>query len=92
MKITHSLATLILATGISFTAFSQTVLVGGSPMYKTENIISNALKSKDHTSLVTAVKAAELVTTLLGAGPFTEFAPVNDAFENLPAGTVETLL
>jgi len=92
MILSHSIATLILATGISFTAFSQTVSVGGSPMYKTENIITNALNSKDHTTLVTAVKAADLVTTLQGAGPFTVFAPVNDAFENLPAGTVETLL
>lgn len=66
--------------------------VGGSPMYASKNIVQNAVNSKDHTTLVAAVKAAGLVDTLQSAGPFTVFAPVNAAFEKLPAGTVETLL
>ncbi|MBO9637666.1 MAG: fasciclin domain-containing protein, partial [Siphonobacter aquaeclarae] len=66
--------------------------VGGAPMYPTKDIIDNAVNSKDHTTLVAAVKAAGLVETLKGAGPFTVFAPTNAAFEKLPAGTVETLL
>ncbi|MBD2770454.1 fasciclin domain-containing protein [Hymenobacter sp. BT664] len=69
-----------------------TVMVGGEAMYPNKNIVANAVNSKDHTTLVAAVKAAGLVETLQGKGPFTVFAPVNDAFENLPAGTVETLL
>jgi uncharacterized surface protein with fasciclin (FAS1) repeats len=68
------------------------VEVGGAPMYSTKNIIENAVNSKDHTTLVAAVKAAGLVETLQGAGPFTVFAPTNAAFEKLPAGTVESLL
>ncbi len=67
-------------------------MVGGSPMLKTKDIIDNAVNSKDHTTLVAAVKAAGLVDTLKGAGPFTVFAPTNAAFEKLPAGTVDTLL
>jgi uncharacterized surface protein with fasciclin (FAS1) repeats len=70
----------------------NTVTVGGELMYATKNIIENAVKSKDHTTLVAAVKAGDLVETLQGKGPFTVFAPTNDAFENLPGGTVETLL
>lgn len=70
----------------------STVMVGGEAMYPKKNIIENAVNSQAHTTLVAAVKAAGLVETLQGAGPFTVFAPVNDAFENLPAGTVETLL
>ena len=66
--------------------------VGGKAMFPSKDIIDNAVNSADHTTLVTAVKAAGLVETLKGAGPFTVFAPVNDAFENLPAGTVDTLL
>lgn len=66
--------------------------VGGAPMYPTKNIIENAVNSKDHTILVAAVKAADLVETLQSAGPFTVFAPVNNAFEKLPEGTVEDLL
>ena len=66
--------------------------VGGAPMYPTKNIVENAVNSKDHTTLVSAVQAAGLVETLQSKGPFTVFAPVNKAFENLPAGTVETLL
>ncbi len=67
-------------------------MVGGAPMLKTKDIIDNAVNSKDHTTLVAAVKAAGLVDTLKGAGPFTVFAPTNAAFEKLPAGTVDTLL
>ncbi len=67
-------------------------VVGGEKMYPKKNIVENAVNSKDHTTLVAAVKAAGLVETLQSEGPFTVFAPVNDAFENLPEGTVETLL
>jgi uncharacterized surface protein with fasciclin (FAS1) repeats len=67
-------------------------MVGGAPMYSTKNIIQNAMNSKDHTTLVAAVKAGGLVDTLEGAGPFTVFAPTNEAFAALPAGTVDTLL
>ena len=77
-------------------AFAQmkekTVTVGGAPMYPSKNIVQNAVNSKDHTTLVAAVKAAGLVDTLQSAGPFTVFAPTNDAFAKLPAGTVDTLL
>ncbi len=70
----------------------KTVMVGGAAMYPSKNIIANAVNSKDHTTLVAAVKAAGLVETLQGAGPFTVFAPTNAAFEKLPEGTVATLL
>ncbi len=70
----------------------QTVNVGGAPMYPSKNIIQNAVNSKDHTTLVAAVKAAGLVDTLQGPGPFTVFAPTNAAFAKLPAGTVDGLL
>ncbi|MEY2150331.1 MULTISPECIES: fasciclin domain-containing protein [Rhodanobacter] len=70
----------------------KTVMVGGAAMYPSRNIIQNALNSKDHTTLVAAVKAAGLVGTLEGKGPFTVFAPTNEAFAALPAGTVQTLL
>lgn len=84
---------LMLGVSISLSAFSQkSVMVGGAAMYPTKNIIENAVNSKDHTTLVAAVKAADLVDVLQGAGPFTVFAPTNDAFAKLPAGTVETLL
>lgn len=73
-------------------SMEQTVEVGGAPMYPSKNIIENAVNSKDHTTLVAAVKAAGLVDTLSGPGPFTVFAPTNEAFDALPAGTVETLL
>jgi uncharacterized surface protein with fasciclin (FAS1) repeats len=66
--------------------------VGGAPMYATKNIVENAVNSKDHTTLVAAVKAAGLVDTLMGKGPFTVFAPTNEAFAELPKGTVDTLL
>ena len=70
----------------------KTVNVGGAPMYPSKNIIQNAVNSKDHTTLVAAVKAAGLVDTLQGAGPFTVFAPTNAAFAKLPAGTVDNLV
>ena len=70
----------------------KTVMVGGAPMFPSKNIVQNAVNSKDHTTLVAAVKAAGLVDTLQSAGPFTVFAPVNAAFAKLPAGTVDTLL
>jgi uncharacterized surface protein with fasciclin (FAS1) repeats len=71
---------------------AQTVMVGGAPMYPTKDIVDNAVNSKDHTTLVAAVKAAGLVETLKSAGPFTVFAPTNEAFNKLPEGTVPTLL
>ena len=70
----------------------ETVMVGGAAMYPNRNIVENAVNSRDHTTLVAAVKAAGLVDTLSGAGPFTVFAPTNAAFAKLPAGTVDTLL
>src|SRR6476469_3561752 len=73
-------------------AQEKTVEVGGAAMYPSKNIIQNAVNSKDHTTLVAAVKAAGLVETLQGDGPFTVLAPTNEAFAKLPAGTVETLL
>lgn len=73
-------------------AAGDPVTVGGAPMYSSKNIIENAINSKDHTTLVAAVKAAGLVETLEGAGPFTVFAPTNKAFDMLPKGTVENLL
>ena len=71
---------------------SANPMVGGAPMYSTRNIVQNAVNSKDHTTLVAAVKAGGLVDTLSGRGPFTVFAPTNEAFAKLPAGTVETLV
>lgn len=90
----------LLTTGILFTteSFAQnsskekTVTVGGAPMYPSKNIVENAVNSKDHTTLVAAVKAAGLVETLSSKGPFTVFAPTNAAFDKLPEGTVETLV
>ncbi len=76
----------------SFGQMEKTVTVGGAAMYPSKNIVQNAVNSKDHTTLVAAVKAAGLVETLSSAGPFTVFAPTNKAFEKLPAGTVETLV
>ena len=95
-----SLIVAALATGIGFAApafvmpalAEMTKMVGGAPMYPSKNIIENAITSKDHTTLVAAVKAAGLIDTLEGAGPFTVFAPTNEAFARLPAGTVDTLL
>ena len=94
MKTIKFLGLCILAT-IATSAFAQmdkTVMVGGAAMYPTKNIVENAVNSKDHTTLVAAVKAAGLVETLEGAGPFTVFAPTNEAFDKLPKGTVETLV
>jgi uncharacterized surface protein with fasciclin (FAS1) repeats len=73
-------------------AQEKTVMVGGAAMYPSKNIVENAVNSKDHTTLVAAVQAAELVDALKSAGPFTVFAPTNDAFNMLPAGTVDNLL
>lgn len=87
---TVSFAVLVSATSMSFAA--STVMVGGAEMYPTRTIVQNAINSKDHTTLVAAVKAAGLVDTLNGAGPFTVFAPTNAAFSKLPAGTVDTLV
>lgn len=85
---------LAIATTITSITFAQekTVIVGGAAMYPGKNIIQNAVNSKDHTTLVAAVKAAGLVETLSGDGPFTVFAPVNAAFDKLPKGTVDNLL
>ena len=77
---------------IPVSASETTTMVGGAPMYPSKNIVQNAVNSKDHTTLVAAVKAAGLVQTLEGPGPFTVFAPTNDAFAKLPDGTVATLL
>jgi uncharacterized surface protein with fasciclin (FAS1) repeats len=73
-------------------AYAKNPTVGGAAMYENKNIIENAVNSKDHTTLVAAVKAAGLVETLQGKGPFTVFAPTNEAFAELPKGTVDTLL
>ncbi len=80
------------AVTVPAVAKEKTVQVGGAPMYPSKNIVQNAVNSKDHTTLVAAVKAAGLVDTLSGAGPFTVFAPTNSAFGKLPKGTVETLV
>jgi uncharacterized surface protein with fasciclin (FAS1) repeats len=89
-------AALAISLGSITPAFAEmkekTVTVGGAPMYPSKNIVQNAVNSKDHTTLVAAVKAAGLVDTLQSPGPFTVFAPTNDAFAKLPAGTVDTLL
>jgi uncharacterized surface protein with fasciclin (FAS1) repeats len=82
----------IALTGLAQAAFAANPDVGGAPMFEDKNIVENAVNSADHTTLVAAVKAAGLVDALMGPGPFTVFAPVNDAFAALPAGTVDTLL
>lgn len=91
-----AIATFALATGLGLAISTAPGLanptVGGAPMFATKNIVENAMNSKDHTTLVAAVKAAGLVDTLAGAGPFTVFAPTNEAFKKLPRGTVETLV
>jgi uncharacterized surface protein with fasciclin (FAS1) repeats len=97
MKMRSLIAMLTLTLGLSLGASAQmkmdgNPMVGGAAMFKTKNIVENAGNSTDHTTLVAAVKAAGLVETLQGAGPFTVFAPVNSAFDKLPAGTVATLL
>ena len=102
MKQMQKLFFVAVAALVSHTSFAQmdakmdgmekTVEVGGAPMYPSKNIVENAVNSKDHTTLVAAVKAAGLVETLQGKGPFTVFAPTNKAFDMLPAGTVDNLL
>lgn len=101
MRTKKFISTLTLAVALMFgtTVMAQdmkmekdTKMVGGAEMYPTKDIVSNAVNSKDHTTLVAAVKAADLVETLQGEGPFTVFAPTNSAFEKLPEGTVATLL
>lgn len=94
MQTKHKLASIGLAAVMSLAAASSfaQVMVGGAPMLASKDIIDNAVNSKDHTTLVAAVKAAGLVDTLKGPGPFTVFAPTNAAFAALPAGTVDTLL
>jgi uncharacterized surface protein with fasciclin (FAS1) repeats len=82
----------LVAIAIAPNTYAQTKMVGGAAMYPTKNIVENAVNSKDHTTLVAAVKAAGLVPTLESAGPFTVFAPTNEAFDKLPKGTVETLV
>ena len=82
----------LIATLAGSAAFAMNPQVGGADMFETKNIVENAMNSADHTTLVAAVVAAGLVETLQGEGPFTVFAPVNAAFDALPAGTVETLL
>ncbi|WP_342240520.1 fasciclin domain-containing protein [Inquilinus sp. OTU3971] len=84
------LALTVIAAGPALA--EDTVMVGGAAMYPSKTIVENAVNSKDHTTLVAAVKAAGLVDTLSGAGPFTVFAPTNAAFGKLPKGTVETLV
>lgn len=91
-KITASLLAGSLALAFTGAALAENPMVGGAAMYANKNIVENAVNSKDHTTLVAAVKAAGLVDTLSGKGPFTVFAPTNEAFEKLPAGTVDTLL
>jgi uncharacterized surface protein with fasciclin (FAS1) repeats len=81
-----------LTLGLSASAQGNNPMVGGAPMYRTRDIVDNAVNSKDHTTLVAAVKAAGLVDTLKSKGPFTVFAPTNSAFDKLPAGTVDALL
>ncbi len=93
IRLSGALAALILGLSLTVPALAVTdPMVGGAAMYPTKNIVANAVNSKDHTTLVAAVKAAGLVDTLSGAGPFTVFAPVNAAFAALPPGTVQTLL
>jgi uncharacterized surface protein with fasciclin (FAS1) repeats len=87
----HTLLALSLSL-LAAPALAENPMVGGAPMFETKNIVENAVNSADHTTLVAAVTAADLVEALKGAGPFTVFAPVNAAFAALPAGTVDTLL
>jgi uncharacterized surface protein with fasciclin (FAS1) repeats len=89
---TAAVAPMAMAGQMDSMSMQQTVMVGGAAMYPSKNIIQNAVNSKDHTTLVAAVKAAGLVDTLEGPGPFTVFAPTNEAFAALPADTVDNLL
>ena len=92
MKLITKFTTTAMLTIFASTAFAANPDVGGAPMFESKNIVENAVNSADHTTLVAAVMAAGLVETLQSAGPFTVFAPINDAFAALPAGTVDTLL
>jgi uncharacterized surface protein with fasciclin (FAS1) repeats len=93
MKLSNLLgASAIFAMSLTTAAFAADPMVGGAAMSPTKNIVENAMNSQDHTTLVAAVKAGGLVDTLEGAGPFTVFAPTNEAFAALPEGTVDTLL
>jgi uncharacterized surface protein with fasciclin (FAS1) repeats len=103
IRVSHRLTLVAAAAAFAFVAgvavpvsaesmSEKTVEVGGAPMYPSKNIVQNAVNSKDHTTLVAAVKAAGLVDTLSGPGPFTVFAPTNEAFAKLPAGTVDSLV
>ena len=92
IKLLFLVALATVAGNASFAQMEKTVMVGGAAMYPSKNIVENAVNSKDHTTLVAAVKAAGLVETLQSAGPFTVFAPTNEAFAKLPAGTVDNLL
>jgi uncharacterized surface protein with fasciclin (FAS1) repeats len=98
MKSLKSFGMMLIASLLINASFGQTmtkektVEVGGAAMYPSKNIVENAVNSKDHTTLIAAVKAAGLVETLMSAGPFTVFAPTNAAFDMLPKGTVETLV
>lgn len=99
MKLGHAAFAAVLLAGLAGPVLAAnmpmsepTIMVGGAAMYPMRNIIQNAVNSKDHTTLVAAVKAAGLVGALEGKGPFTVFAPTNEAFNDLPAGTVQTLL
>jgi len=89
LSVTLTVAALTLGAAVGF---AQNPMVGGAAMYANKTIVENAMNSKDHTTLVAAVKEAGLVDTLKGAGPFTVFAPTNEAFAKLPAGTVDMLL
>ncbi|PWK78328.1 putative surface protein with fasciclin (FAS1) repeats [Mucilaginibacter oryzae] len=92
MKKLFVMAIALVALAAAPKTYAQTKMVGGAAMYPTKDIVDNAVNSKDHTTLVAAVKAAGLVETLKGTGPFTVFAPTNEAFDKLPKGTVATLL
>lgn len=92
MSITFRILAATAALSFAVPAFAENPMVGGAAMYENKNIVENAVNSKDHTTLVAAVKAAGLVDTLSGKGPFTVLAPTNEAFAKLPAGTVDTLL
>jgi len=91
-KLSALMLVIFTSSATIISAQEKTVMVGGAAMYPSKNIVENALNSKDHTTLVAAVKAAGLVETLEGSGPFTVFAPTNEAFNKLPAGTVDNLL
>ena len=92
LKKIFAVAAFAFASNAAFAQMEKTVMVGGAAMYPSKNIVENAVNSKDHTTLVAAVKAADLVETLQSAGPFTVFAPTNAAFDLLPAGTVANLV